>query len=319
MSDPSSGRVFVTGAHGFIGRHVVRLLDAEGYHVVAPARDGHDRDDSLPGDIVEVDLAVPGEVKAAMQGCNEVVHLAARAGGIQFQQGGGAAIFRENRAITDAVFDAAIWSSVRRIFVASSAVAYRPADHPVGEDHDLLGPGDHPSPYAWSKITDEVTAQWLTDSGQVDAVIGRFGNVYGPGAPFDPERSTVVQALIRRVADTPTGGALQVWGDGSAVRSFIYVEDVARAILAVLRNGEPGTAYNIDSGVAVTIRELATLVRDAVDRSIQLEFDPTQPTGVRYRVTDPTGLTDLGYHPRVTLEEGIVRTVAAFRNDTSAD
>ena len=314
MSDPSTGRIFVTGAHGFIGRHLVRLLVDDGFDVVAVARDKRERDGSLPAQIVELDLTAADEVKAAMQGCDKVVHLAARAGGIQFQQGG-AAIYRENRAITDAVLDAAVSAGVGQVFVASSAVVYRPSDHPVSEDHDLLAPQHRPSPYAWSKITDEVVVRWLTDAGHLDAVVGRFANVYGPGAPYDPARSTVVHALIRRAADTPRGDVLQIWGDGTAVRSFIYVEDLARAILTVLSAGTPGTTYNIDSGLEVTIRDLARLVRDAVDPSLQLRFDPSQPAGVPYRVTSPAMLNALGFKAVVPLEEGIARTVAAFRGE----
>ena len=314
MSDPTGARIFVTGAHGFIGRYVVRMLAGEGYRVVAAARDSRDRDDSLPADIVQVDLAVPDEVKAAMHGCDEVIHLAARAGGIQFQQGG-AAIFRENRAITDSVIDAAVGLNIRRMFVASSAVVYRSSHHAVAEDDALLGPIDLPSPYAWSKITDEVAAQWITGTGQLDTVIGRFGNVYGPGAPFDPDRSTVVHALIQRALETPAGGVLQVWGDGSAVRSFIYVEDVAWAILTLLQDGDPGAAYNVDSGVAVTIRDLAELVRQAVDPSIQLAFDSTKPAGVPYRVTDPARLNSLGFKATMNLDDGIARTVAGRRDE----
>ena len=314
MSDSSDRRVFVTGAHGFIGRHLVRLLDREGSHVVAPAPVGDDWDSSLPAEIVALDLTAVDDVRAAMKGCDEVVHLAARAGGVQFQDAG-AGIFRENRAISDAVFDAALASGVSRVFVASSAVAYRASDHPVDESHDLLSPGDEPSPYAWSKITDEAAARWLIRSGQIDAVIGRFANVYGPGAPYNPDRSTVVHALIRRAAETPSGGTLEVWGDGNAVRSFIYVEDAARAILTLLRKGLSGKAYNIDSGNEVTIRDLASLVRDAVDPTIRLEFDPARPSGAAYRVTNPARLQGLGYESEVSLEDGIERTVAAFRSE----
>ncbi len=146
-------------------------------------------------------------------------------------------------------------------------------------------------------------------------MIGRFGNVFGPGAPFDPERSTVVHALIDRAARLDDGQDLVVWGDGSAVRSFVFVEDAAQAVLIALINGVPGEAYNIDSGVPVTIAELATEVRDQMNPSLNLSFDPSKPAGAPYRIASIEKLATLGYTPGVGLKVGIKRTVEWYREN----
>ena len=251
----------------------------------------------------------------AVHDADLVVHLAARAGGIQFQQGGGEEVFASNRLITDNLLAACAASDVKRIFLASSLVTYRPANERLTESHPQLGPRDRPDPYAWSKITDEVVASWHPD---LDIVVGRFGNVYGPGAPFDPEKSTVVHALIDRAARLEDGEELVVWGDGSAIRSFVFVEDVAEAVLLALPKGVSGEAYNIDGGAEVTIAELATTIRDTVNPSLHLVFDASKPGGPPYRVASIDKLKTLGYSPSVDLAEGLRRTVEWYREAASA-
>jgi nucleoside-diphosphate-sugar epimerase len=309
--EPLSGRrVLVTGGQGFIGRHLVRALTDAGAHPVVVHHPDTPAMAGLYGDVLALNLDDRTAVADALAGVDMVAHLAARAGGIQFQEDGAAEVFAQNRRMTDHVLEACALHGVRRVFLASSLVVYRASDRPFGETHPVLGPGDRPSPYAWSKITDEVVAGWFEAT---DVIIGRFGNVYGPGASFDPGRSTVVHALIDRAARLPDGDELLVWGDGSAVRSFVFVEDVARAAVALLERGEVG-AYNVDSGRPVTIAELAATVRDAVNPSLGLAFDASRPAGAPFRVPLIDKLSGLGYQPEVDLEEGVRRTVAWYRS-----
>lgn len=307
--------MLVTGGHGFIGRHVVAALDQAGAKPVSVAQSAATSHADLPGDSIAVDLEDGDRVAALVEGFDFVVHLAARAGGIQFQQEGAADVFSSNRLITDNLFAACASSQVERIYIASSLVTYRPSAEPLTEAHPQLGPADRPNPYAWSKITDEVAAAWHP---QLDVVVGRFGNVYGPGAPFQPDRSTVVHALIDRAARLGDGEDLVVWGDGTAVRSFVYVGDAARAVLIALTEGDPGEAYNIDSGTEVTIAELASTVRDVVNPSLNLVFDPSKPAGAPYRVAAIAKLAALGYQPTVSLEDGLRRTLEWYRENVSS-
>jgi GDP-L-fucose synthase len=305
--------LLVTGGHGFIGRHVVNALAAAGAHPVAVSQ-SRDSAPDLPGETVTLDLEDRDRLNEVSREVGAVIHLAARAGGIQFQQGGGDDVFASNRRITDNVLASCVASGVKRLFIASSLVTYRAAEEPLTETHMQLGLRDRPDPYAWSKITDEVVASWQQG---LDTVVGRFGNVFGPGAPFEPERSTVIHALIDRAARLEDGQDLVVWGDGTAVRSFVFVEDAAQAVVTCLAKGTAGDAYNIDSGVEVTITELAEAVRDQVNPSLDLVFDPNKPAGAPYRVASIAKLVALGYTPRVKLEEGIKRTVEWYRETLS--
>ena len=307
--------VLVTGGHGFIGRHVVTALARAGANPISVAQTGGTVVPDLPGETITLDLEDRDRVTAAMADIDGVIHLAARAGGIRFQQEGAEDVFTSNRRITDNLLASCAEAKVTRMFLASSLVTYRASSEPLTESHPQLGPADRPSPYAWSKITDEVVASWQQD---LDIVIGRFGNVYGPGAPFETDRSTVVHALVDRAAQLGDGDELVVWGDGSAVRSFVFVEDAARAVLIALTNGEPGEAYNIDSGVQVTIAQLAAVVRDQVNPSLNLSFDPSKPAGAPYRIAAIDKLAAVGYAPAVGLEEGVRRTVEWYRETVSS-
>jgi len=308
------GHVLVTGGHGFIGRHVVTALARAGANPVSVAQSRGNMLADQPGESIALDLEDRDRVKEVVGGMDGVVHLAARAGGIQFQQEGGSDVFSSNRLITDNLLAACAEANVKRMLLASSLVTYRASSEPLIESDPQLGPADRPDPYAWSKITDEVVASWHRE---LDIVVGRFGNVYGPGAPFEPERSTVIHALIDRAAKLGDGEDLIVWGNGSAVRSFVFVEDAARAVLIALAEGGPGEAYNIDNGTEVTVAQLATAVRDQVNPSLNLVFDPTKPAGAPYRVASIAKMVAAGYSPQVDLEEGLRRTVDWYRESVA--
>ena len=307
--------MLVTGGHGFIGRHVVAALARAGATPISTVHpEGHELTD-LPGATLSVDLEEPDQTSEAVTDVDMVIHLAARAGGIQFQEGGDTSIFASNRRITDNLLAACVRSRVRRLFLASSSVIYQPSDEPITESWPILGPDDHPDPYAWSKITDEVAARWHQG---LHTVVGRFGNVYGPGASFEQDRSTVVHGLIDRAALAKDEGDLVVWGDGSAMRSFVYVDDAARGVLIALADGLRGEAYNIDSGIGAKIAKLAALVRDAVNPSLGLRFEGAKPAGLPSRIGSIDKLAALGYAPVVRLDEGVRRTVDWYLTGTAS-
>lgn len=308
-------RVVVTGGQGFIGRHIVRLLADRGAHLVVPYRPRAGEREGLPAEQVPLDLIDTGRLVNLLRPGDLVVHLAARSGGIQFQQGGAADVYSGNQRITRSVLEAGRRAGVRRVLLASSAVVYRGSDRGelLGEDAETLAPfRDVVSEYAWSKLSDEVLASWFAQDGAFEVVVGRFTSIYGPGGSFDTRRAAVVHSLVRRAVES--GAApLQVWGSGAAIRSFLHVEDAAAAVVDVLLRGASGHAYNVDSSEPVSIRDLATLVRDAVDPGLELTFDAGRPEGVPHRVLDTRKLRALGFTPHVPLSIGIKATVGAYR------
>ena len=307
----NSGSIAVTGGVGFVGRNVVRTLASRGESVVALIRPEDEIPERLPADIRALDVGDERALEEALHDVSRVVHLAALSGGIQLQRAAHRSLYSENRRMTDSVLRAATTLGVDRVFLASSTVVYRDSTSDLIDESDpIVGPSDAPSGYAWSKATDEVVAGWTSE---VETVAGRFGNIYGPEASFDPTRSTVVHGLISRMVDAPEGGTVTVWGDGSAVRSFIQVQDVAAAIALILDEGEAGAAYNVDTAEAITIRDLAFLIRDLAAPSVNLEFDPAKPAGPHRRVPDNSRLRSLGFIPTVALVDGLAATIDWYR------
>jgi nucleoside-diphosphate-sugar epimerase len=307
-------RIAVTGAAGFVGRNVVRRLAAQGDSIVAIVRPEDEIPVEFPAEVRALDVGDEAVFRTAIGDVSRVVHLAARSGGIQLQQATHLDLFSENRSLSNSVLRAARSTGIDRVFLASSTVVYRDSvSDVIDESGPILGPADRPTGYAWSKVCDEVVAGWVNQSGGTETAIGRFGNVYGPEASFDPTRSTVVHALIARIVDAPEGATVSVWGDGSAVRSFIYVTDVAEAVRLIVEDGEPGGVYNVDTTEPIAIRDLAGLIRDLASPSVRLEFDPMRPSGVAVRVPDNTRLRSLGFTPSVTLVDGLKSTIDWYR------
>jgi len=315
---PSPGaRVVVTGGQGFIGRGVVRLLVEAGAEVVVPYRPDGGVLADLPAEQAPVDLRDASKVDEVLRGAELLVHLAAQSGGIQFQESFEADVFYDNQRVSRNVLEAARRAGVRRVFLASSAVIYGgDASGLLGESAAIVTPfRDRVSGYAWSKVTDEVLAAWFAAIDAFEVVIGRFTSIYGPGGSFDPARSTVVHSLVRKAIEAGPGGQLEVWGSGRAVRSFLYIDDAARATLDILAHGATAEAYNVDSSEAVSIADLAQTVRDAVDPGLNLHFDASRPEGAAHRVLDTAKLRALGFAPAVGLDSGVKATVDAFRAD----
>jgi nucleoside-diphosphate-sugar epimerase len=307
------GHVAIVGGAGFIGSHVVDAVqDAGGTPVVL----NQDLAAHLDCEVRVADAANLEELVGALDDCDSVIHLAARAGGIQMQHAAG--IFRGNRALTDTVLEACAANGIDDVFLASSQVVYRSSSDALEEGSPIMSSVDSPTQYAWSKATDEVVGLWWGEESNRRVVVGRFGNIYGPGAPYGENRSTVIHALIRRFTEAEPGSTVEVWGDGSAVRSFLYVGDAAAGVVAVLRDGESGSVFNIDSGIPVSIMDLAREINDAVGTDLQLVFDADRPTGVPYRVGSTDRLTAIGYRPSTTLTDGLGATISDFRERKAA-
>jgi len=302
-------RVAVVGGSGFIGSHVVSAIQAAGWtpFVISDKPAPH-----LDCEVKVVDATNVEDLTVSLEGSSAVVHLAARAGGIQMQHTSG--VFRENRLLTDNVLASCARNGIVNVFLASSQVVYRSSATPLREGSPIVSGYDAPNQYAWSKATDEVVGRWWMDDHGARVLVGRFGNIYGPGAPYSDDRSTVVHALIRRFVEAERRSKVAVWGDGHAVRSVLFVEDAARAVAVILERGSNGSIYNIDSGIPISIGDLAREINIRVGNDLILEFDASKPSGASYRVGDIEEISKIGFGPRVGLDEGLARTIADYRS-----
>ncbi|ARJ65936.1 hypothetical protein WV31_09850 [Magnetospirillum sp. ME-1] len=310
-------RVAVTGGSGFIGSHVVEQLLALGARVIVPCRSsgGYATHSGTGVEIRRADLTDQQSCRAALDGAQVVMHLAADVAGLAYNMAHPASIFDANMRMGLSVLAACRDLAVERVLVCSSACVYpRYCSVPTPEEEGFK---DEPEPtnggYGWSKrMLEFLGAQYASEYG-MSVAIGRPYNAYGPRDTFDPERSHVIPALIRKAVEA-RDGVVKVWGDGKASRSFVYVDDFARGLIEVAARHAKADPINIGANEETTIGELAGLIAGQVaertGRPLRLEFDTSAPTGQPRRHCDTTKAERLlGFTARVGLAEGMAKTI----------
>jgi GDP-L-fucose synthase len=300
-------RVLVLGSRGMVGSAVVRRMAATGLPAALEA--GRAELDCLD------QAAVRDYIRKAQP--TAIVVAAAKVGGIEANRTQPAAFLYENLMVAANVVDAAYRAGVPRLmFLGSSCIYPRMAPQPMTEDALLSGPLEPTNEgYAIAKIAGLKLCQTYRNQYGVLYHSAMPTNLYGPGDNYHPSHSHVLPALIRRFEEARLQNAAEVtlWGTGSAKREFLHVDDLADAVLFLLRQDSPPDWVNVGSGEEVTIRELSELVRDACGARCELRWDSTKPDGTPRKFLDCTKLRALGWTPRIGLRDGLARTEGAAR------
>jgi UDP-glucose 4-epimerase len=303
-------RVLVTGGAGFVGATLVRRLTGSGYQV--RVLDNYSTGDpsyldGVGAELVEGDIRDVRALDAALAGADAVVHLAA-AGSVISSVADPAANFDVNVTGTFRVLDAARRAGVQRTVQPSTGGALiGDATPPVTED-SLPKPI---SPYGASKLAGEGYAHAFAAAYGLSTMALRFANVYGPWGARKPGAMTLFFRAIQ------AGEPIVIYGDGSASRDYIHVDDISRAIeLALERDVPGGTTLHIASGVETTVRELADLCRAAAGAPDHpVEYRPGRPGEVgRNFASYDLARQVLGYAPTISREDGIRRTWRWFQD-----
>lgn len=296
--------VLVTGGRGFLGSHVVDLLRRSGCRdVVAPSR-------------AEYDLTQPEDVRALFHEAEPdvVIHLAAVVGGIGANRANPGKFFYDNMMMGLLLVEEARLAGVGKFVQLGTVCAY-PKFTPVPfREEDLWTgyPEETNAPYGIAKKALLVQLQAYRQQYGMNGIYLLPVNLYGPRDNFDPERSHVIPALIRRIAEAKRDGApeVQVWGTGQASREFLYVEDCARAILLAAEHYDGDLPVNVGIGEEIRIREAAEQIAEAVGYEGALTFDPSKPDGQPRRCLDTTrALETFGFRAHVPFRAGLRRTV----------
>jgi GDP-L-fucose synthase len=247
-----------------------------------------------------------------------VVLAAARVGGILANSTRPAQFLYDNVMIAANVIEAARTQGVRKLLnLGSSCIYPRLAPQPLKEEYLLAGPLEPTNrAYAIAKIA----AIELCDSYRIqygcDFISAMPTNLFGPGDNFDLASSHVLPALLRKMDEARLSGepTVSVWGSGTPMREFLYVDDLADACLFLLRYvSEPGP-INVGTGKDISIRDLAALIKEIVGFEGEIVFDPTKPDGTPRKLMDTSRLTELGWTAKTSLREGINRTYSWYRD-----
>jgi GDP-L-fucose synthase len=312
MSESCRERLFVAGHRGMVGSAVLRRLAARGRPAPLVAERG------------ELDLCDQAAVRAyvARTRPTAVLVAAARVGGIEANRTQPAAFLYENLAIATNLVDAAYRAGVPRLlFLGSSCIYPRLAPQPMTEDALLSGPLEPTNEgYAIAKIAGLKLCQCYRRQYGVCYHSAMPTNLYGPGDNYDLAGSHVLPALIRRFEDARAGGAPSVtlWGTGAARREFLHVDDLADALIFLLGLADPPDWVNVGTGEEIAIRALAERVHEACGARCAVQWDASKPDGTPRKLLDCTRLRQLGWQARITLAEGITRTVQDFRLERAA-
>lgn len=304
--------VYVAGHRGLVGSAIWRKLASEGFeNLVGMSSAELDLKDR------EAVFAYLGETKPRY-----VVLAAAKVGGILANSTYPVDFLSENMRIQVNVLDAALEYDVERVlFLGSSCIYPKFAAQPIVEDSLLTG---HLEPtndaYAIAKIAGIMHVQAVRRQYGLPWISAMPTNLYGPNDNFSPTGSHVLPALIRRYDEAVRSGAETVtnWGTGTPRREFLHADDMADACLHLLENYDGPGHVNVGTGSDVTIREIADTVARVVGYEGRTEWDTTKPDGTPQKLLDVSKLAETGWTSKISLQEGLERTVAWYREHVGA-
>lgn len=214
------------------------------------------------------------------------------------------------------LIDACHRHGVAKLLVLGSSCVYpRLAQQPLREEYLMTGPLEPTNePYAMAKLAGLSMARAYHDQHGMQVVLAVGANTYGPGDNFDLESSHVIPALLRKFHEAKTSGATEVvlWGSGAPIREFIYVDDLAEALLFLMDTDCEADPINVGTGEEVIVRNLAGAIAETVGYRGRITMDRTKPDGVPRKVLDSSKLRALGWRAKRTLSEGLARTYDWF-------
>jgi GDP-L-fucose synthase len=307
-----SQKIYIAGHRGLVGSAIWRHLQEQGFSVLVGATSS------------EIDLRDRDATSAFMGGerPNVVIDAAARVGGILANSTYPADFLSDNLRIQVNLMDAAMESGVERLlFLGSSCIYPKFAEQPIKESSLLTGTLEPTNDaYAIAKIAGILQVQANRRQHGRHWISAMPTNLYGPNDNFDPQRSHVLPALIRRFHEAKETGAGEVvlWGSGTPRREFLHVDDLAAATLFLLENYDSADTINVGVGEDLTIRELAEIVADVVGYEGELVQDTSKPDGTLRKLLDVSKINNMGWKATVSLRDGITSTYKWFLDNRAA-
>lgn len=304
-------KALVCGAGGFIGGHVSKYLKNKGYWVRGADIKPHAWSPNTCDEFMVMDLRDEGNCKKALSlkddPFDEVYQFAADMGGMGFISTAECEIMHDNVLINTHMIHNAAEAKVGRYFFSSSVCVYRdmkPGEPTLTEDDAI--PAEPDNEYGWEKLYAERMTMTYARNFGLKARIARFQNTYGPEGEWHGGREKAPAAICRKVAEAENGSAIEVWGDGSAIRSYTYIDDLVRGIY-LLMHSDFEQPVNIGSTQYVSVDELVQTVIDVSGKNVRIKH-VDGPVGVQSRNFSNDRINSLGWKHEFSLEEGIKRT-----------
>jgi GDP-L-fucose synthase len=298
-----NAKIYLAGHTGLVGSAILRSLQAQGYSRFVLRT------------IDEVDLTQQSAVESLFQQEKPdfVFLAAAKVGGIHANNTYPADFIYVNLQLECNIVHAAQKYGVKKLcFLGSSCIYPKLAPQPMKEDCLLDGKLESTNePYAIAKIAGIKMCQAYNRQYGTNFISVMPTNLYGPHDNFDLQSSHVLPALIRKFIDARKAAApsVSVWGTGSPKREFLFVDDLADAVVFLMNHYDNGDIVNIGTGKDITILELATLIKEETDFKGSLEFDSTKPDGTPRKLLDVSKINGLGWTAKTPLREGIQKTI----------
>ena len=296
-----TAKIFVAGHRGMVGSAIVRELQNQGYkNIVTKTR-------------LELDLIDQKAVRDffAQEKPEYVFLSAAKVGGIEANRTQQGAFTYENLQIQNNIIHNSYLNGVKRlVFLGSSCIYPRMAPQPIKEEYLLTGALEPTNyGYAIAKIAGVKMCEAYRDQYGCDFIALMPTNLYGINDNFDLNGSHVLPALLRKfheakIAKKPV---VEVWGSGTPMREFLYVDDLAKACVFAMNNKKVEGLTNIGTGADVTIAELAKLIKKIIGYNGEIKFDATKSDGTPRKCMDVSKINSLGWKAEISLEEGIAK------------
>ena len=306
----SDKKILITGGAGFFGSEVVRQLRSIG----AP-----DENILIPRSR-EIDLRKWENCVHVVQDQDIVIHLAARVGGIGFNQAYPASLFYDNAIMGIQLIEAARLENVEKCVIAGTICAY-PKYTPVPFHEDNLWDGypeETNAPYGLAKKMLLVQSQAYRQQYGFNSIYLLPVNLYGPGDNFDPASSHVIPALIKKFTEAKkhNNPCVEVWGTGNASREFLFVEDAARGLILAAERYNKSDPVNLGAGMEITIRELVKVIAELTGFNGEIKWDTTKPDGQPKRSLDISrAKREFGFEAKMPFREGLEKTINWYQKN----
>jgi len=310
LFDLNGKSVWVAGETGMVGRAVLKRLEQKNVQIISAPH-------------LELDLTNQAQTYdwLAQNKPDVIIMAAAKVGGIGANQNDQASFLFENLALAQNVIHGAYKAGVEKLlYLGSSCIYPKEAEQPIAEENLLTGALEPTNEgYALAKIAGLKLCQYYNQQYGCDFISAMPTNLYGPYDHFDAEKSHVIPALILKIhqAKETNKPTVNLWGTGEPLREFLHVDDLANALMCLLKNYSNGAPINIGCGVEIRIKELANMISDIIGYKGDIIFDETKPNGTMQKFLDSSKINDLGWKSEIKLEEGLKETYQWFLDHQS--